>query len=198
MSREGRQREEVAELDRALEVFDDPETATRPGMQLMRDAVRGKRDKLAAKLEEEQLVRLEVVVGGVPATGGTVDPALLAELLAAVPDLATDAAAALLDEADPRPSATALDAATELGVAGAADSGLGVRLVGPPADVRAAVPAAGGGPLLDAALARVVDDVAGGRAERLTRLAAEWGAIVHLVLHLPFEDPREATVGGGA
>lgn len=51
---------------------------------------------------------------------------------------------------------------------------------------------AGGRPLLDAALAALVDDPG-----VLARFAAETGASLRLVLHLPFEDDREATVGPG-
>lgn len=201
-AREDRQREEVEELDRALQAFDDPETAVRPGMQLMRDALRGKREKMAGKLEEQAQVRLDVVVDGVPAAGGLLDPGLLAAVLAAVPAAATDAAAALLDGADPdgadpTPAPSAVAAATVLGVAGASEDGLGVRLVGPPANVRSAVrDPASGRPLLDAALARLLDEAnAGDGPAPLAALATEAGASLRLVLRLPFEDEREAKIG---
>ncbi|HEX9995245.1 MAG TPA: hypothetical protein VGB14_20150 [Acidimicrobiales bacterium] len=187
--REARQREELAGLERALQVFDDPDTATRPGMQLMRDAIQGKRDKMAAKLAEEAQVRLEVVVGGVPAAGGTLDPAFLVALAGAVPEAVTSAVGALAGDLDPAPAGAALVQATAVRVAGTPDDGPGLVLVGPPAEVRAAVPAADG-PLLDAALAAVVDDPA-----PLARLAASAGATLRLTLHLPFEDDRTVHVG---
>lgn len=187
--REAHQRDEVAGLDRALQVFDDPDTATRPGMQLMRDAVRGKRDKLAAKLEQEE-ARLAVAVGGVPAAGGTLDPAVLARLLDAVPAAVAGAVATLAEAADPAPSRDAVLAATALRVGRWADDGPGFVLVGPAGDVRAAVPAPDGGPLLDAGLAALLDDPA-----PLARLAAAAGATLRLTLHLPFQDDREAVVG---
>lgn len=189
--REDRQREELAGLDRALRVFDDPDTATRPGMQLMRDAVAGKRDKMARKLREEEEARLEVVVGGVPAAGGTLDPVSAAVLLETLQAAVVGAVEPLVADVDPQPAPAAVAAATALRVAGWAADGPGVVLVGPPAGVRAAVRSAGGEALLDAALAALVEDPG-----PLARFAAECGATLRLTLHLPFEDDREATVGG--
>jgi hypothetical protein len=189
--RHDRQREELEGLERALKVFDDPETATRPGMQLMRDAVAGKRDKMAAKLRQEQEARLEVVVGGVPAAGGTLDPVVLSVLLETLRAAVVEAVERVAGDADPAPAPAAVATATALRVAGWAAGGPGVVLAGPPADVRAAVRTGdGGAPLLDAALAALVDDPG-----PLARFAAESGATLRLTLHLPFEDEREAAVG---
>jgi hypothetical protein len=189
--RQARQREEVAELERALQAFDDPDTATRPGMQLMRDAVEGKRDKLARKLAEEEQVRLEVVVGGVPAAGGTLDPAFLGALVDALPRLVATAVGSLVDEAEPAPSGAAVATATTLGASGWPDGGPGIVLAGPPGDVRAAVRSPGGdAPLLDAALAAVLD-----APDPLARLATAAGATLRVTLHLPFEDDRTVEIG---
>lgn len=188
--REARQRDEVAGLERALQVFDDPDTATRPGMQLMRDAIAGKRDKLAGKLAREEEVRLEVVVGGVPAAGGTLDPAFLVALLEAVPEVVVSAVGSLAGDLDPPPSGAVVTQATTLRVAGSPEDEPGLVLVGPPGDVRSAVRAAGDGPLLDAALAAVLED-----PDPLARLAAGAGATLRLTLHLPFEDDRTVEVG---
>lgn len=187
--REARQRDEVAGLERALQVFDDPDTATRPGMQLMRDAIAGKRDKLAGKLAREEEVRLEVVVGGVPAAGGTLDPAFLVALLEAVPEVVVSAVGSLAGDLDPPPSGAVVTQATAVRVAGSPEDGPGLVLAGPPGEVRSAV-RAGDGPLLDAALAAVLDD-----PDPLARLAAGAGATLRLTLHLPFEDDRTVEVG---
>ena len=177
-------------LDRALEAFGDPTVEEVPGLRLMRDAVRRKRDDMVGKLAEAEACRLDVIVGGGAVDHGGIDPAFLAALVPAVID-AVDATAAALAPDAPRDQRTL---ATELRVEGVPPDGPGVRLRAAPADVRGALRARRT-PLVEVVLREIVAAAGSADDDRLAavrELRDRSAATVRFAFRPPFADPRTA------
>jgi hypothetical protein len=161
-------RAHLGRFDRALQAFDDPDAAERPGLQLMATTLRHKRDELRDKLAASRRVEVEVrPVDGSPLTG----PALAA-LLSAL----CEGVSAVGSEAphDPDPiDPVALARALELRAVGGGRDGAVVLRAADPGVRRAVPPPDGHESRIVGALHRILDALDGGAGEGG---AAEGGA----------------------
>ncbi|WP_370324526.1 hypothetical protein [Euzebya sp.] len=190
----------LARFDHALQAFDDPEATERPGLRLMAETLRLKRDELAGKLESSR--RVELVVAprdAVPADAGAM-ATVIAAIVAATPaigrallaDAEADAAADIDDEA--------VAAALRLRlVGGDAEDGSVVLRAADPADRRRVPAPDDAESLVTAALLDLLAATDGGDASPAAvsaaddlRTAARVRALpVALTLHHPFGHRRE-------
>lgn len=200
--REQHLREELSELERALEAFDDPDTAARPGLQLMGGALRTKYADVRDKFARSDTLALEVEVEGEPVEGTLVDAALVARLVDELVPLSRRLGAAVADDDGARPTEAQLDAALSLRFAGGLDDGAGFRLVGPDREARRLVPGPDQEPsLLETALRRLLElaeDPDSSELARLRELLDEVAARAALRLLPPFDEPRVVGVGGSS
>ena len=191
--------EELSELERALEAFDDPDTAARPGLQLMGDALRTKHADVRDKFARSDTLALEVEVEGEPVEGTLVDAALVARLVDELVPLSRRLGAAVADGDGARPTEAQLDAALAMRFAGGLDDGAGFRLVGPDREARRLGPGHDQEPsLLEAALQRLLElaeDPASSELARLREALDAVAARATLRLLAPFDDPRVVEVG---
>jgi hypothetical protein len=198
--REQHLREELSELERALEAFDDPDTAARPGLQLMGDALRTKYADVRDKFSRSDTLALEVEVEGEPVEGTLVDAALVARLVDELVPLSRRLGAAVADANGGRPTEAQLDAALAMRFGGGLDDGAGFRLVGPDREARRLVPGPNPEPsLLETALERLLElaeDPGSSELVRLREVLGEVAARATLRLLPPFDESRAAEVGG--
>jgi hypothetical protein len=183
-------RAHLARFRRALQAFDDPESAERPGLRLMATALRRKHDELEGKLARAREVALEVRPDG----GRPLPAAAAAAVLGALSAAADRAVAGLVPDLPGAGAAVA--AATDLRVEGGEGGALVLRAPDPA--VRRAAPAPEGAEsLVAAALAGVLDAVeaAGEDGGDPVRDAVQaHGGGLALVLRTPFGQQREVLV----
>jgi hypothetical protein len=198
--REEHLHQELSELERALEAFGDPDTAARPGLQLMGDALRTKYADVRDKFRRSDTLALEVEVEGEPVDGELIDATLVARLVDELVPLSRRLGAAVADGDGPRPTDAQLDAALALRFAGGLDEAPGLRLVGPAREARRLAPGPDREPsLLETALHRLLDladDPGSPELAPLRQVLGDVAARATLRLYPPFDEPRSAEVDG--
>ncbi len=182
-------REQLEELDHALESYADPVVAAHPGLELMHHTLKERAEHIRSTIEEAETTHLTVTLEGAPLEHGGVQVEALERLLAGC----RQAIAALLGDGPPQ--------ATDLRVEQVASEAakVAIRLSGPAGSLDAQPTNGKGQLLLDVALERLLTGLAGKDKEAaraaapLAKALSDLPVTLTAALEAPTVDESEVT-----